>query len=386
MVPVIIYFKLVLVLPKNNKYFNENISIIFLETDASLQSGGGPPHQQPGMVQQAQFRQPLPPNAAGGVGPMPPGSQVRIMNPNMPAGMRPNGPPGPPGSQVSGNNPMTTRPGTFLLVHRQPTSNSQARARMMMVHQQGQIQGQRPPQQQMNPQNNSPLLAQHLSGRMPTPEQQQQLQQQQLQQQQQQQRPQQQQTGPNQNMPPQQQQQPSQQGQQQQQQGQGGDDGNIPDELGDLGVPEEDLLNMGDNFDYLEFADALDDLDNNLPEGGGGGDADKTPASAPASGSAPSDTNNVTSSASAGSTTSQSQPVTSTPPTQPPPYNKGPAVGGGAGPPPPSQPPTMVGNNAPPQGAAPVRGPPPPYPGQQQAPLQQPPQSTTTSKVINFFK
>ena len=80
---------------------------------------------QPGMAQQAQFRQPLPPNA--GVGPMPPGGQVRIMNPNMPGMQRPNGPPGvgPPGSQVGGNNPMTTRPGTFLLVHRQPSNPQQ---------------------------------------------------------------------------------------------------------------------------------------------------------------------------------------------------------------------------------------------------------------------
>ena len=285
-----------------------------------MQQSGG----QPGMAQ-AQFRQPLPPNAAS-VG-------VRIMNPNLQ--MRPGGPPG----QVSGNcNPMATRPGTFLLVQRQPSS-PQVRARMMV--QPGQPGGQpgliaRPPVSQ-----NSPLLAQHLAGRMPTPAEQQQQQQQvpsQVASQSMQQQG-----------PPQQQQQQGQGHGQSHGQGQGDDLenlDNVPNELGDLGVAEEDLLVMGDNFDILEFADALDDLENNLPEGG---DAKKgqTPSSS-------SSEANITSSSTTTTTTSQSSAVT-TPATQPPPYSKTPPTPGvNTGP--------QTGGGTP---GTPVRGPPPPYPGQQ---------------------
>lgn len=297
------------------------------------------------MAAQAQFRQPLPPNAVSNV------TGVRIMNPNIQMQRPPmQGPQG----QVSGNgNPMTTRPGTFLLLHRQQGNpNAGGPTRMMMVQR-----GQLGPQQQrpVVSQNSSPLLAQHLAGRMPNP---------------QTGAPQDQQSHPqiaNQQMPSQQQQQsqqqqsqpqqPQSQQPQQQQGGSGGDDlenlDNVPNELGDLGVAEEDLLGMGDNFDILEFADALDDLDN-LPEG------EKKAATS-------------TSEANATSTTTSQSNAGATPATQPPPYTKNSPA---------------PGVNAPPQGATPiqgasttgttgtagpVRGPPPPYPGQQPPP--------TTSKV-----
>ena len=100
---------------------------ILLETDASLQPGQPPGAGIPG---QAQFRQPLPPNAGN----------VRLMNPQL--GQVPQqGQQMRPG-QVSSGNPMSmpTRPGTFLLVQRQPSNP--ARARMMMVQQgQGQHRG-----------------------------------------------------------------------------------------------------------------------------------------------------------------------------------------------------------------------------------------------------
>ena len=41
----------------------------------------------------------------------------------------------------------------------------------------------------------------------------------------------------------------------------------VQNDLGDLGMADEDILGLGDDFDIMEFADALDDND----EGGGGG-------------------------------------------------------------------------------------------------------------------
>lgn len=96
----------------------------------------------------------------------------------------------------------------------------------------------------------------------------------------------------------------------------------VPNELGDLGMGEEDLLGMGDNFDIFEFADALDDLEN-MPEGG---EAKKSTASEPSS--------------SSGSV--------ETPVTQPPPYTTAPAPASGV--------------------ASSIRAPPPPYPGHQGGP------------------
>ena len=107
-----------------------------------------------------------------------------------------------------------------------------------MAQQQGQV---IPQQQQMRmpqqpQQGTSPLLAQQLSG-------------------QQQQQPQQQQP------------QPQQQQQQQQQQPQQNEEelgaGLEQNDLQDLGVPDEDLLGMAEDFNILEFADALDESDSN---------------------------------------------------------------------------------------------------------------------------
>ncbi len=92
---------------------------------------------------------------------------------------------------------------------------------------------------------------------------------------------------------------------------------NVPNELGDLGMAEEDLLGMGDNFDILEFADALDDLDGDL-------DGEAKKAAVPTSGSG---TTPVTSEAST---------------SQPPPYSQAPG-----------------GISAP--GQPQIRAPPPPY-------------------------
>ena len=83
-------------------------------------------------------------------------------------------------------------------------------------------------------QQSSPLLAQQLSGR-PLPQ------------------------APNQPVPNQ-----AQQPQQPQAGGEQNDELDLPDnvnELGDLGMGEEDILGMSENFDILEFADALVDLD-----------------------------------------------------------------------------------------------------------------------------
>ena len=41
----------------------------------------------------------------------------------------------------------------------------------------------------------------------------------------------------------------------------------VQNDLGDLGMADEDILGLGDDFDIMEFADALDDND----DGGGGG-------------------------------------------------------------------------------------------------------------------
>ena len=312
------------------------------------------------MPGQAQFRQPLPPNAGN----------VRLMNPQM--GQVPQqGQQMRPG-QVSSGNPMSmpTRPGTFLLVQRQPSNP--ARARMMMV-QQGQP-GQHPPpggQPQVggppHPQvsQSSPLLAQHLAGRMPTPQQQQQQvqpgQQGQVQPQQGQ-------------VQPQQGQVPPQQGQQSQPEGgaqgqqPGASEDDLPNELGDLGVAEEDLLGMSDNFDILEFADALDDLENVPDDGNADGD---TPASGASSGAPTSGATSVTSTGATASTTptTPSSGTVTTPATQPPPYSKAPTNQG------------LITN--PQAGGAPIRGPPPPYPGQQGPPVPGQP-SQLPSKVLDL--
>lgn len=123
------------------------------------------------------------------------------------------------------------------------------RARMML-QQRAQLQpGGMPMQSGDNPganQQGSPLLAQQLSGR-PLPPQGQPNQP----------------PNPSQQQPPQPQQQP-------QQPQSGGEQDELEgldnvNELGDLGMGEEDILGMSENFDILEFADALDDLDK-LPD------------------------------------------------------------------------------------------------------------------------
>ena len=188
----------------------------------------------------------------------------------------------------------------------------------------------------------SPLLAQHLVGRHQLPPQQQQQQQQHPQQQQQQQHP-----------------QHQQESLQQHDQMSDSGNGNPEDldnldaldgahhDLGDLGVGGEDLLGMGEDFDIMEFADALDNLEDlSGDEDGPGskksdGESDSAPASSvasPAAGPAPPPLD-----------TSSNLPV-QRPVQQPPPY-------------------TIV-TSAPGQV---VRGPPPPYPGQNFGPNVAPP-------------
>lgn len=105
---------------------------------------------------------------------------------------------------------------------------------------------------------------------------------------------------------------------------------------------EEDLLGMGDNFDILEFADALDDLDD-LPQ---------TEAAADAKKAMPPTTTEAVSTAS----------TTSAPVTQPPPYTQAPSA------------PSTVNTGQ----QAQIRAPPPPYPVHKGTPTMTP----TTSKVL----
>ena len=157
----------------------------------------------------------------------------------------------------------------------------------------------------------SPLLAQHLSGRPPMPQQ-----------------------APNQPVTSQAQQQPQQNPQEPQQPA--GEQNNdelegldtVSNELGDLGMGEEDILGMSENFDIMEFADALDDLEK-MPE-------DEKASDSPAS--------------------SASQ--------QPPPFPGG-------------QAPTSSTVTAPTQGQNIRAPPPPPYPGPQG--------QTPTTKVRTIF-
>ena len=225
-------------------------------------------------------------------------------------------------------------------------------------HQGGQPQVGGPPHPQVS--QSSPLLAQHLAGRMPTPQPQHQQQQpQQVQPQQGQVQPQQ---GP---VQPQQGQQNQLEGGAQGQQP-GGSEDDLPNELGDLGVAEEDLLGMSDNFDILEFADALDDLENVPDDGNANGD---TPAASSAAPSSSGTATSVTSTgASATTTPTPSSGTVTTPATQPPPYSKAPTNQG------------LITN--PQAGGAPVRGPPPPYPGQQGPVPGQP--SQLPSKVLHL--
>ena len=114
-------------------------------------------------------------------------------------------------------------------------------------------------------------------------------------------------------------------------------------DLGDLGVGGEDLLGMGEDFDIMEFADALDNLDdlsgdedNDSKKSDGESDsAPPSSASSPVSAAPPTPVDSSPS----GSLPPQS--VSQRAPQQPPPY-------------------TVV-SSAPGQM---VRGPPPPYPGQ----------------------
>jgi hypothetical protein len=120
-------------------------------------------------------------------------------------------------------------------------------------------------------------------------------------------------------------------------------------DLGDLGVGGEDLLGMGEDFDIMEFADALDNLEDlsgdDEPTGGkkSDGESDSAPPSSAASPATPADSN---------SGGQPAQPVGQRPVQQPPPYTVVSAVPGPM-----------------------VRGPPPPYPGQNFGPnvTQQPP-------------
>ena len=110
----------------------------------------------------------------------------------------------------------------------------------------------------------SPLLAQHLSGRPPMPQQ-----------------------APNQPVTSQAQQpQQPQQNPQEPPQPPAGEQstdelgGLDNEELGDLGMGEEDILGMSENFDIMEFADALDDLEK-MPEDEKTSDSPTTSTSQP---------------------------------------------------------------------------------------------------------
>ena len=108
----------------------------------------------------------------------------------------------------------------------------------------------------------SPLLAQHLSGRPPMPQQ-----------------------APNQPVTSQAQPQPPQQNPQEPQQPAGEQStdelgGLDTEDIGDLGMGEEDILGMSENFDIMEFADALDDLEK-MPEDEKTSDSPTTSSSQP---------------------------------------------------------------------------------------------------------
>ncbi len=198
----------------------------------------------------------------------------------------------------------------------------------MMLQQRGQL-GPQQQQHQVGPDGQilrppasqtSPLLAQHLSGARPQlpPGQQQQQMQMQTQQQQQQ------------------------QGGQQGQQG-GELEGLDQNELGDLGIGEDDLL--GENFDIDEFADALDDLDDLNEEDKKNAEAGQ--GSSTTSGGTSASTSTTSTAAATTATGAATTTVTSgaTPATQPPPY-------------------TQTSTTTPGAGTGPmIRAPPPPYPG-----------------------
>lgn len=243
-------------------------------------------------MQRMQFRHPLPPN----VRPQVPG-QVRMMMGPGPSldQMRPGGQ--PVSLHTVGNQPRAGKT-VITFVHQ----GMMPRARMIMQQPHGdqmnQLQGPpglRPPMTTTTS-DASPLLSEHLAG----------------------------------GRPPQ-----DEQGDQQPNTSNEELEGldSVPNELGDLGMGEEDLLGMGDNFDIFEFADALDDLEN-LPEGDPKKSSGSGSSSEPTSG-----TDTVT---------------TATPATQPPPYTTAPT-------------PTGVTSS--------IRAPPPPYPGHQGGP------APVTSKV-----
>ena len=111
-------------------------------------------------------------------------------------------------------------------------------------------------------------------------------------------------------------------------------------DLGDLGVGGEDLLGMGEDFDIMEFADVLDNMEDlsgdDEPGGGKKSDVGESDSGPPSTASSP-----VSTAAPQTPVDSSPSSQSARPPQQPPPYT---VVASAPG--------TMV------------RGPPPPYPGQ----------------------
>ena len=145
-------------------------------------------------------------------------------------------------------------------------------------------------------------------------------------------------------------------------------DSHVGNELGDLGMGDGDFLDMGDDFDILEFTDTLNDLDD-MPSEDNKNSKDSSAASVPrAVGASPavsmvSSTATVlssTSTVSSGATTSASV-IT----TQPPPYT---ATGSVTVPLRGGLPQSTISGGLPGAPTNIIRGPPPPYPGPGLAP------------------
>ena len=145
-------------------------------------------------------------------------------------------------------------------------------------------------------------------------------------------------------------------------------DSHVGNELGDLGMGDGDFLDMGDDFDILEFTDTLNDLDD-MPSEENKNSKDSSAASVPRAVGATPAVSMVSSSASilsststvsSGATTSASV-IT----TQPPPYT---ATGSVTVPLRGGLPQSTISGGIPGAPTNIIRGPPPPYPGPGLAP------------------